>query len=116
MPKTRQAEPYKRYIAARKKWRSKRAWELYPDEINWIFSEVSWAASQGDWGARALLSYFHLNGIGMWDVNRVFEPDHTKAVELMAAAAKAGQAWEYYDLGTAVENGYGGLKPDSEAA
>lgn len=116
MPKVRQVEPYTRYIAARKKWRSKRAWELTSDEIKWIFAEVSWAASQGDWGARALLSHFYLNSIGMRNVNWIFDPDPFKAVELMAAAAQAGQAWGYYDLGTAVENGYGSLKPDREAA
>lgn len=116
MPKIRQVEPYQRYIAARRKWRSKRAWELNSEEIRWIFDEVSWAAAQGDWGARALLSYFYLNGIGMRGVNRIVEPEPIKAVELMAGAALAGQAWGYYDLGTAVENGYGGLKPDGESA
>lgn len=116
MPRTRASEPYKRYIAARKKWRSKRSWELTAEESRWIFHEVQAAAAMGDWGARALMSHFYLNGIGMQNVNRVIEPDPKKAVELMLQAAQNGQAWGYYDLGVAVEYGYADLLPDRTTA
>ena len=110
MPKSRDIGAYRLYIKARKNWRSKREWQHTMEENRKILQDVSAAADMGDWGAKALMSYYYLNGLGMFDSNYALRPQPAKAVELMRQAAVAGQAWGYYDLGVAFERGYGGLQ------
>lgn len=116
MPKVRDVEYYRIYITARNFWRSKIEWEFTRNELERVLRDVERAANGGDWGARALLAYFYLRGLGPLDTNRVLEPAPEKAVQIYKAAVDAGQAWGYYDLGVAYENGYGDLPYDPELA
>ena len=116
MPRSRDARAYQLYIRARKEWRSKREWQHTMEENQRILADVSAAADMGDWGAKALMSYFYLNGLGMFDSNYAQRPQHERAVELMRLAAMEGQAWGYYDLGVAFEHGYGGLQNSDDKA
>lgn len=116
MPKYRDPEVYRPYIAARKLWRSKIEWQLTRTETHRILDEVTVAATKGDWGARALLSHFYRYGLGPLPSNNVLEPDAYKHVQLARQAAAAGQPWGFYDLGVAHEYGYGGAAYDEEIA
>lgn len=116
MPKTRDPEAYRLYIAARKLWRSKIAWQFTRQELLGIFNDVQTAANRGDWGARALMAYFYRHGLGPLDTNHVLDPDADKLVEILRSAVAAGQAWGYYDLGVAHEHGYGGAAQDEQIA
>ncbi|SFV17942.1 hypothetical protein SAMN05216552_10822 [Pseudoduganella namucuonensis] len=112
MPSTRDAVVYERYIAARKLWRSKIEWQLTLQETQSIFADVSFAAGRGDWGAKALLAYFYLNGLGPMPSNHVVGQEASKAVAIAQQAAAAGQPWGIYDLGVAHQHGYGGAHYD----
>lgn len=112
MPKNREPKVYRLYIEARKLWRSKIEWQLTHDEAVRILTDVTRAADQGDWGARALLSHFYLDGLGPLDSNNVLNPNPYKAVEIARMAAEARQPWGLYDLGVAYEHGYGGAHYD----
>ena len=116
MPKTRNPAAYRLYIEARKLWRSKIEWQLTRQEALSILRDVQAAAAQGDWGARALMAYFHRSGLGPLDTNHVLDPDADKSVEIVRMAVAAGQAWGYYDLGVAHEHGYGGAVQDEQIA
>jgi TPR repeat protein len=116
MPKTRDPAAYRLYINARKLWRSKIEWQLTRQEALSILRDVQAAAAQGDWGARALMAYFHRSGLGPLDTNHVLDPDADKSVEIVRMAVAAGQAWGYYDLGVAHEHGYGGAVQDEQIA
>ncbi len=116
MPATRDPATYRLYIEARKVWRSKIEWQLTREEATRILNDVSKAAELGDWGARALLAHFHLEGLGPLETNEVLKPDADKAVEIARMAAKAMQPWGLYDLGVAHEHGYGGAVYDIELA
>ena len=116
MPATRDASAYQIYIEARKIWRSKLEWELTREETTRILTDVRTAASVGDWGARALLAHFYLEGLGPLKSNKVLEPDPYKAVEIVRIAATAMQPWALYDLGLAYEHGYGGANYDPDLA
>lgn len=116
MPSTRADAPYRRYIAARKLWRSKIEWQLTKDELLSIYADVSSAANQGDWGARALLAKFYREGLGPLDTNHILDPAPDKAVEIVHAGVKAGQPWAFYDMGVAHEHGYAGIESDREIA
>lgn len=48
--------------------------------------------------------------------NNVLEPDLEKSIAIVKAAVGAGQAWGFYDLGVAYENGYGEEKNRNEIA
>lgn len=74
------------------------------------------AANKGDWGALALLAHFYLSGLGPLPKNHVLDPDPDKSIEIVRMAVSAGQAWAYYDLGVAYEQGYGGAHYDKEIA
>lgn len=108
MPRQRDPEAYRLYIKARSFWRSKREFEFTREELQGILADVRLAAEKGDWGARALLAYFHLHGLGHLDTNKVLDPELEKGVQIVREAVAAGQAWGYYDLGVAHEHGYGG--------
>lgn len=112
MPHTRDPVTYRLYMEARKLWRSKLEWELTHEEALRILSDVRRAAELGDWGARALMSRFHLEGLGPLKSNSVLKPDPYKSVEIARMAAKAMQPWGLYDLGVAHEHGYGGAHYD----
>lgn len=116
MPKTRDRAAYRLYINARKLWRSKIEWQLTRQEALSILHDVQAAASQGDWGARALMAYFYRSGLGPLDTNHVLDPDGDKSIEIVRTAVAAGQAWGYYDLGVAYEHGYGGAAQDDQIA
>jgi len=116
MPKTREPDAYRRYINARKLWRSKIEWQLTRQEALSILHDVQDAANQGDWGARALMAYFYRSGLGPLESNHVLDPDPDKSVEIVRAAVTAGQAWAYFDLGVAHEHGYGGAVNDRQIA
>lgn len=116
MPKTRDPVAYRRYINARKLWRSKIEWQLTRQEALSILRDVQAAANQGDWGARALMAYLYQTGLGPLDSNHVLDPDPDKSVEIVRSAVEAGQAWGYYDLGVAHEHGYGGATQDEQIA
>ncbi|NRR34414.1 sel1 repeat family protein [Oxalobacteraceae bacterium] len=116
MPSTRDPATYRLYIAARKVWRSKIEWQLTRDEAVQILNDVRDAADQGDWGARALLAHFYLEGLGPLESNNVLKPDPYKSVEIAHMAAKAMQPWGLYDLGVAYEHGYGGAHYDVDLA
>jgi TPR repeat protein len=109
MPKTRATGPYRRYLAARNRWRSKVEWEFTREELQVIFRDVDIAASQGDWGARALLAAFYRSGLGPLEKNHVLDPAPEKAIEIVRAGVAAGQPWAHYDLAVAYELGYGGV-------
>jgi hypothetical protein len=70
----------------------------------------------GDWGARALLSYFYLHGLGPLPKNKVLDQDEFKSVAIARMAVEAGQAWGYYDVGVAHQYGYGGAYYDLDIA
>ncbi|WP_312519429.1 DUF6396 domain-containing protein [Massilia sp.] len=116
MPKTRDQAAYQLYINARKLWRSKIAWQLTRQQFTSIFHDVQAAANQGDWGARALLAHFYRSGLGPLDSNHVLDIDLDKSVEIVRMAVAAGQAWGYYDLGVAHEQGYGNATQDEQIA
>lgn len=116
MPSYREPSAYRLYIEARKLWRSKQAWELTREENARIVKDVSTAADMGDWGARALMAHFYLNGLGGLDTNNVLDPLPEKAIEIERLAVKAGQPWGFYDLGVAYEYGHGGLPQDKDLA
>jgi uncharacterized protein len=116
MPSTRDPATYRLYIEARKIWRSKIEWQLTHEEALRILTDVQQASQQGDWGARALMAYFYLHGLGPLDSNHVLDPDPVKAVEIARMAATAGQPWGLYDLGVAYEHGYGGAHYDVNLA
>ncbi|NRR34207.1 sel1 repeat family protein [Oxalobacteraceae bacterium] len=116
MPATREPTMYQLYFEARKLWRSKIEWQLTRDEATRILTDVRKAADLGDWGARALLAHFYLEGLGPLESNSVLEPDPYKAVEIASMAAKAMQPWGLYDLGVAYEHGYGGAHYDVDLA
>ena len=116
MPKVRDERAYQLYIKARREWRSKREWQHTMEENRRTLADVSTAADMGDWGARALMSYFYLNGLGMFDSNYAQRPQPAKSVEIMQLAVKEGQAWGFYDLGVAYEHGYGGLPANHDKA
>ena len=112
MPHTRDPVTYRLYMEARKLWRSKLEWELTHEEASRILIDVRTAAELGDWGARALMSRFYLEGLGPLKSNSVLKPDPFKSVEIVRMAAKAMQPWGIYDLGVAHEHGYGGAHYD----
>ncbi len=116
MPRTRDPAAYRLYIEARKLWRTKIAWQLTRQEFLRIFHDVQAAASQGDWGARALMAHFYRNGLGPLEKNHVLDIDLDKSVEIVRSAVAAGQAWGYYDLGVAHEHGYGSAAQDEQIA
>jgi len=116
MPKTRDPAIYHLYIEARKVWRSKIEWQLTRKEATRILTDVRKAADLGDWGARALLAHFYLEGLGPLESNNVLNPDPYKAVEIARMAAKEMQPWGLYDLGVAYEHGYGGAHYDVDLA
>ena len=116
MPATRDPKIYRIYIKARKLWRSKMEWELTQDEATHILTDVKKAADLGDWGARALLAHFYLEGLGPLETNDVLKPDPYKAVEIARMAAREMQPWGLYDLGVAYEHGYGGVNYDVDLA
>lgn len=116
MPSTRDPDTYRLYIAARKLWRSKIEWQLTHEEALQILTDVKTAANRGDWGARALMAHFYLEGLGPLESNNVLNPDPYKAVEIARMAAQAMQPWGLYDLGVAYEYGYGGAHYDIDLA
>lgn len=116
MPSYREPVAYRLYLEARKLWRSKQVWELTREENARILKDVSAAADMGDWGARALMARFYLNGLGGLDTNNVLDPVPEKAIEIERLAVKAGQPWGFYDLGVAYEHGDGGLPQDRNLA
>ncbi|WP_070360708.1 tetratricopeptide repeat protein [Duganella sp. HH105] len=116
MPSVRDPSTYRLYIEARQVWRSKIEWQLSHAEADRILKDVSKAAELGDWGARALLAYFYLYGLGVLDSNHVLDAMPEKSVEIARMAAEAGQPWGLYDLGVAYENGYGGVPYDPDLA
>jgi TPR repeat protein len=116
MPKVRNSEVYRVYIAARKQWRSKIEWQLTRSEAQKILDDVKFAADSGDWGARALMSHFYREGLGPLSTNNVLESDPDKAVAISRMAVEAGQPWGFYDLGVAHEYGYGGAALDNDIA
>jgi hypothetical protein len=116
MPASRDPAAYRLYIEARKVWRSKIEWQLSHDEATRILTDVKTSADAGDWGARALLAHFYLEGLGPLESNEVLKPDSYKAVEIARMAAKAMQPWGLYDLGVAYEHGYGGAHYDVDLA
>ncbi|MCL6486084.1 MAG: sel1 repeat family protein [Janthinobacterium lividum] len=116
MPASRDPAAYRLYIEARKVWRSKIEWQLSHDEAMRILTDVKTSADAGDWGARALLAHFYLEGLGPLESNEVLKPDSYKAVEIARMAAKAMQPWGLYDLGVAHEHGYGGAHYDVDLA
>lgn len=116
MPSVRPKESYDLYIKARKRWRSKQAWLFSREENRSILKDVIYSAEKGDWGAKALLAKFYLQGLGVMDSNHVLDPDPEKSIAIVKTAVEAGQAWGYYDLGVAYEHGYGGVKGNHEIA
>lgn len=116
MPASRDPATYGLYIQARKLWRSKIEWQLSHDETTRILTDVKTSADLGDWGARALLAHFYLEGLGPLESNEVLKPDPYKAVEIARTAAKAMLPWGLYDLGVAYEHGYGGAHYDVDLA
>jgi TPR repeat protein len=116
MPSTRDPGTYGLYIEARKVWRSKIEWQLTREEATRILTDVRKAAELGDWGARALMAHFYLEGLGVLESNHVLDADPDKAVEIARMAAKALQPWGLYDLGVAYEHGYGGAHYDVDLA
>jgi TPR repeat protein len=112
MPRQRDSEAYRIYIKARNFWRSKVEFEFTRNELLGILADVRLAAEKGDWGARALLAHFYLEGLGPLDTNKVLDSEPEKGVQIIRQAVAAGQAWGYYDLGVAHQYGYGGAAMD----
>ncbi|MTW00991.1 sel1 repeat family protein [Duganella ginsengisoli] len=110
MPKVRNEDAYRKYIAARKLFRSKVEYQFSREELEWIFDNVKIAADRGDWGAKALLAKFLREGLGPLSSNRVLEQHAERAVKISLEAMEAGQPWGFYDLGVAYEHGYGGIE------
>ena len=108
MPRERLLGPFQKYLAARQFWRSRVEYQFTRAELQWVLTEVRDAADAGDWGARALLAHFYRTGLGPFDSNHVLDPDSKKYIDIVNAAARAGQAWGYYDLAVAYEQGFGG--------
>jgi TPR repeat protein len=116
MPTTRDVDIYRSYIEARKVWRSKIGWKLTHEEALRILTDVTQASQKGDWGARALLTSFYREGLGVLPSNHVLDPDPVKAVELTRLGVEAGQPWAFYDMGVAYEHGDGGVPYDVDIA
>jgi hypothetical protein len=116
MPAQRDPIAYKLYIEARGVWRSKIAWQYTREEATRILTDVKKASELGDWGARALMAHFYLQGLGVLDSNHVLDADPEKGVEITRKAAEAMQPWGLYDLGVAYEHGYGGALYDVDLA
>jgi len=116
MPKTRDPEIYRPYIAARKLWRSKIGWQLTHAETTHILDAVHTAAVKGDWGARSLMATFYRRGLGVMPSNHVLDPDPMKAMQLVRLGVEAGQPWAFYDLGVGYERGDAGLPYDVDIA
>lgn len=116
MAKSRDPKAYRIYMEARKIWRSKIEWQLTHDESKRILEGVRTAAEMGDWGARALLAKFYLQGLGVLDTNRILAPDPEKAIAIVREAAALGQPWAIHDLGVAHESGYGGVRQSQKLA
>jgi TPR repeat protein len=116
MPKTRDPAAYRIYMNARKLWRTKIEWQLTRDELIQVLEGVRKAAEMGDWGARALMARFYLEGLGVLDSNRVLQPAPEKAVAIVRAAAALDQPWGLYDLGVAYQYGYGGVSQSDKIA
>lgn len=114
MPHQRDPDGYRLYIKARNFWRSKKEFEFTRQELQSILADVRLAAEKGDWGARALLAHFHLEGLGPLDTNKVLNSEPEKGLQLIRQAVVAGQAWGYYDLGVAHQYGYGGAAMDQK--
>ena len=112
MPRQRDLEAYRLYIKARTFWRSKVEFEFTREELLGILSDVKFASEKGEWGARALLAHFYLEGLGPLDTNKVLDSEPEKGVQIIRHAVAAGQAWGYYDLGVAHQYGYGGAAMD----
>jgi len=116
MPAKRDPVAYKLYIEAREVWRSKIAWQYTREEATRILNDVKKASELGDWGARALMAHFYLQGLGVLDSNHVLDADPDKGVAIARMAAEAMQPWGLYDLGVAYEHGYGGAHYDVQLA
>jgi len=116
MPKTRDPEIYRPYIAARKLWRGKIEWQLTRVEAMRILDAVHTAAVKGDWGARSLMATFYREGLGPLPSNNVLDPDPMKAMQLVRLGVEAGQPWAFYDLGVGYERGDAGLPYDVDIA
>jgi TPR repeat protein len=116
MPKIRDPDAYRIYINARKIWRSKIEWQLTRDEASAVLTGIRTAADMGDWGARALMARFYLQGLGVLETNRVLEPDPEKALAIVRTAAALNQPWGIYDLGVAHQYGYGGAQKSDKLA
>lgn len=112
MPRHRDPEAYHLYIKARNFWRSKVEFEFTREELLGILTDVKLAADKGDWGAKALLAHFYLEGLGPLERNKVLESEPEKSVRIAREAVAAGQPWGFYDLGVAHEHGYGGAAMD----
>ena len=112
MPHQRDPEPYRLYLKARNFWRSRIEFEFTRAELLGILTDVRLAADKGDWGAKALLAHFYLEGLGPLDTNKVLDSEPEKSVQIVREAVAAGQAWGFYDLGVAHEYGYGGAAMD----
>lgn len=112
MPHQRDPDAYRLYIKARNFWRSKAEFEFTREELLGVLADVKLAAEKGDWGARALLAHFYLEGLGPLDTNKVLDSEPEKGVHIVRQAVAAGQAWGYYDLGVAHQYGYGGAAMD----
>lgn len=112
MPRHRDPEAYRIYLQARNLWRSKVEFEFTRQELLGILADVKLAAAKGDWGARALLAHFYLEGLGPLDTNKVLDSEPDNGLQIIRQAVAAGQAWGYYDLGVAHEHGYGGAAMD----
>ncbi|GGY34553.1 hypothetical protein GCM10007387_15620 [Pseudoduganella albidiflava] len=116
MPKLRDPIAHEIYIKARKLWRSKAEWALTREEATQILNGVRDAAERGDWGARALLARFYLQGLGVLESNQVLAPIPEKAIEIVRTGAELQQPWALYDLGVAYQHGYGGVPQDGRIA
>lgn len=116
MPALRNPDVFQRYINARKLWRSKVEWELSHFETSQVLEGVEFSAGRGDWGAKALLAHFYLNGLGPLKSNSVLQIDKNKAVSIAREAVLAGIPWGFYDVGVAHERGYGGANYDQDLA
>lgn len=98
MPRNRDPVAYQLYIDARKVWRSKIAWQFTREEATRILVDVKKAADSGDWGARALMAHFYLQGLGVLDSNHVLDADPVKGVEIARMAAESMQPGDYMTL------------------
>lgn len=83
MPRQHDPEPYHLYIKARDFWRSRIEFEFTRAELLGILADVKLAADKGDWGAKALLAHFYLEGLGPLDTNMVIDSEPEKSVQLV---------------------------------